>query len=188
MNASCLMNIHDVYNSSSINCNKILKKETFLALKQTLCMQNENVIINDFNLHYFVWEKFLYLKQHLLLNDLLIMMRIADVTLSLSKNIIIKNYQNFKIIIDLSFATAKIVDRFMFCEIIHKVKNLFDYLFIDTIFNLKTQKKLKRRFKRNWKALNEKKFKNIMWNHLSKFLLNVSTNRQLINNYITKLL
>ena len=54
MNASCLMNIHDIYNLSSINHNKILKKESFFALKQTLRMQNENVIINNFNLHHFI--------------------------------------------------------------------------------------------------------------------------------------
>ena len=54
MNTSCLMNIHDVYNLSSVNHNKILKKENFFALKQTLRMQNKNIIINNFNLHHFV--------------------------------------------------------------------------------------------------------------------------------------
>ena len=54
MNASCSMNIHDVYNSSSVSYNEILKKENLFALKQTLRMQNKNVIINDFNLHHFV--------------------------------------------------------------------------------------------------------------------------------------
>ena len=82
-------------------------------------------------------------------NDLLIMMRIIDVTLLLFRNIVTKNYQNFKIIINLLFATAKIVDKLIFCEIIHEMKNSFDHLFIDTILNLKTQKKSKRRFKRN---------------------------------------
>ena len=76
-------------------------------------------------------------------------MRFIDATLSLFKNTIIKNYQKSKIIIDLFFATQKIVDRFIFCEIIHEMKNSFDHLFIDTVFDLKTQKKLKRRFKRN---------------------------------------
>ena len=55
-----------------------------------------------------------------------------------------KNYQNFKIIINLSFATTKIVDRFISCKIIHEMKNSFDHLFIDTILDLKTQKKSKR--------------------------------------------
>ena len=61
----------------------------------------------------------------------------------------IKDYQDFKIIINLSFIITKIVDRFISCDVIYKVKNLFDHLLIDTIFDLKTQKKLKRRFKRN---------------------------------------
>ena len=92
MNISCLMNIHDIYNSSSINHNEISKKENFFTLKQTLRMQNENVIINNFNLHHFIWREFLYLKLHLLSNDLLIIMRIINVTLSLSRNIMTKNY------------------------------------------------------------------------------------------------
>ena len=54
MNISCSINIHDVYNFSSINHNKILKKRNFFTLKQTLRMQSENVIINNFNLHHFV--------------------------------------------------------------------------------------------------------------------------------------
>ena len=188
MNVSCSMNIHDVYNPSSANHNEILKKESFFALKQALRMQNESVIVNDFNLHYFVWKEFLYSKQYLLSNNLLIMMRIINVTLSLSRNIVTKNYQNFKIIINLSFATTKIADKFISCDVIHEVKNSFNHLFIDTIFDLKAQKKSKRRFKRNWKALNEKKFKNVIWKHLSKFLLNTLTNRQQIDNYTTTFL
>ena len=30
------------------------KKKSFFALKQTLRMQSENVIINNFNLHHFI--------------------------------------------------------------------------------------------------------------------------------------
>ena len=159
MNALNSMNIYDIYNFSSINYNEILKKENLFALKQTLRMQDENVIINNFNLHYFVWEEFSYLKQYLLSNDLLIIMRIVNVTLLLFRNIVIKNYQDFKIIIDLSFATIKIVDKLIFCDVIHEMKNSFNYLFIDTIFDLKMQKKLKRRLKRNWKVLNKKNSK-----------------------------
>ena len=158
MNAQkiCSMNVHEMYNSSSINYNKILSKESLFVLKQTLRMSNENVIMNDFNLHHSHWSESSYFKQHLLSNDLLIIMHFVNATLSLFKNTIIKNYQKSKIIIDLSFATQKIVNKFIFCEIIHEMKNLFNHLFIDTIFNLKTQKKLKRRFKRNWKILNKK--------------------------------
>ena len=54
MNALYSMNIHNIYNLLSVNHNKILKKEIFFALKQTLRIQNKNVIINDFNLHHSV--------------------------------------------------------------------------------------------------------------------------------------
>ena len=145
----CSMNIHKMYNSSSINYNKILSKESLFVLKQALRMSSENVIMNDFNLHHFHWNKSSYFRQHLLSNDLLIVMCFVDATLSLLKNIIIKDYQRSKIIIDLSFATQKIVNKLIFCEIIHEMKNLFDHLFIDTVFDLKAQKKSKWRFKRN---------------------------------------
>ena len=49
-----LMNIHDVYNFSLTNHNKISKKENFFVLKQTLRMQNKSVIINNFNLHHLI--------------------------------------------------------------------------------------------------------------------------------------
>ena len=151
-------------------------------------MQNENVIINNFNLHHSIWKNFLYSRQHLLSNSLLNIIRIIDVTLLLFQNIVIRNYQNFKIIIDLLFATAKIVDKLISCEIIYEMKNLFHHLLIDTILDLKTQKKLKQRFKRNWKVLNKKKFKNVIWKHLSKFLSNKLISQQQIDNYTTTLL
>ena len=151
-------------------------------------MQSENIIMNNFNLHHFIWKKSLYSRQHLLSNDLLIIMRIIDVPLLLFQNIIIKNYQDFKIIINLLIATAEIVDKLIFYNVIYKMKNSFDYLFIDTIFNLKTQKKSKQWFKRNWKVLNKKKFKNIIWKHLLKSLSNTSTNWQRIDNYTTTFL
>ena len=131
------MNIHDVYNFSSINHNEILQKKSFFALKQTLRMQRENVIIKNYKLHHSVWEKLLYSRQYLLLNDLLITMRIVNVTLLLFQNIMIKNYQNSKIIINLSFAIIEIVDKLIFCNVIYEIKNSFDHLFIDTILDLK---------------------------------------------------
>ena len=70
-------------------------------------------------------------------------MHSVDVILLLIKNTIIKNYQKSKIIINLFFTTQKIIDKFIFCEIIYKMKNSFNHLIIDIIFNLKTQKKLK---------------------------------------------
>ena len=88
----CSMNIHEIYNFLSINYNEISSKENLFVLKQILRMLNENVIMNDLNLHHSHWNKLLYFKQYLLLNNLLIVMRFIDAILSLLKNIIIKNY------------------------------------------------------------------------------------------------
>ena len=41
-----------MYNFLLINYNKILLTKNLFILKQALRMSNENVIINDFNLHY----------------------------------------------------------------------------------------------------------------------------------------
>ena len=49
----CLINIYERYNFSLINDNEILLKESVFALKQILHMMNKNVIVSDFNLHYF---------------------------------------------------------------------------------------------------------------------------------------
>ena len=49
-----LVNVYNVYNLSFDNYNNIINKDDFNAIKQTLRMQSENVIIRNFNLHYFL--------------------------------------------------------------------------------------------------------------------------------------
>ncbi len=49
-----LVNVYNVYNLSLDNYNNIINKNNFDAIEQTLGMQNENVIIRNFNLHYFL--------------------------------------------------------------------------------------------------------------------------------------
>ncbi len=48
-----LVNVYNVYNLSLNNYNDIINKDNLNAIEQTLRMQDENVIIKDFNLHYF---------------------------------------------------------------------------------------------------------------------------------------
>jgi len=49
-----LINIYNVYNLFFSSYNDIINKDSLDAIEQTLCMQNENVTIKDFNLHYFL--------------------------------------------------------------------------------------------------------------------------------------
>ena len=55
-------------------------------------MQNESVIIKNFNLYYFHSEELLYFRQHLLSNDVLIIIRFVNAALLLFKNIVMRNY------------------------------------------------------------------------------------------------
>ncbi len=48
-----LVNVYNVYNLSLNNYNNIINKDNLNAIEQTLRMQDESVIIKDFNLHYF---------------------------------------------------------------------------------------------------------------------------------------
>ena len=64
-------------------------------------------------------------------------MRFINATLILFRNIMIKNYQNLKLIIDLLFAIITIIKQLKFYEIFHEMKNSFDHLFINTIFDLR---------------------------------------------------
>ena len=64
-------------------------------------------------------------------------MRFVDVILSLFKNTVTKNYQNSKIIINLSFVIAVNAKQLNFCEIIHEIKNSFNHLLINIIFDLR---------------------------------------------------
>jgi len=49
-----LVNIYNVYNLFFDNYNNIINKDSLNAMKQTLRIQNKNVIIKNFNLHYFL--------------------------------------------------------------------------------------------------------------------------------------
>jgi len=49
-----LVNIYNVYSLFFDNYNNIINKDSLNAMKQTLRIQNKNVIIKNFNLHYFL--------------------------------------------------------------------------------------------------------------------------------------
>ncbi len=48
------INVHNIYNLFFDNYNDIINRDSLNAIKQKLRMQNKNVIIKKFNLHYFL--------------------------------------------------------------------------------------------------------------------------------------
>ena len=60
------------------------------------------------------------------------------------------------------FVTDLLANRIISCGVDEEMENSLDYLLIKTILNLETQKEPERPRRRNWKAMDIKKFKNTL--------------------------
>ena len=63
-----------------------------------------------------------------------------DASLTLFQDIIMKDYQESQMIIDLIFMTKSIINRLIQCKINEEMKNFSDHLLIQTVINLKVCK------------------------------------------------
>ena len=187
-NIAMMINIHEIYNSSFASHTKTTNLSNLFALKQTLRMQSESIIVDDFNLHHSLWARSFYSRQHALSKTLLDLMREADATLTLSEDTIIKDCHEEKTTIDLFFTTNALINRLIRCEIDQSMKNFFDHLSIETCVKLRLVEKLARRSRRDWKSMNLEKFEQYLETHLSKSLSKTKSERQRINEYIESLL
>ena len=151
-------------------------------------MQSESIIVNDFNLHYLLWARSFYSRQHALSKALLEFMRMTNATLTLLENTIIKDYYKERTIIDLSFTTNTLINKLIKYEINQSMKNFFDHLFVETCVKLRLVEKLARCSRRDWKSMNLEKFEQYLETHLSKSLSKTESERQRINEYIESLL
>ena len=176
-----MINIHKIYNSFFANHTKTTNLSNLFALKQTLRMQSESIIVDDFNLHHSLWARSFYSRQHALFETLLELMREADATLTLLENIIIKNYHEKRTTIDLFFTTNVLINKSIKCDINRSIKNLFNHLFVETCVKRRLVEKLTRRFRRDWKSMNIEKFEQYFETYLSKLLSKVKSERQRIN-------
>ncbi len=125
-----VIHIHKAYNLSLKNHEIIHEKENLSNIKKTLHMLKENILVKDFNLHHFTWEESFYLKQHLLLNELIKMIININALLALFQNIITRNYQEFQMTINLIFMTDDIMNQLIWCKINKEMKNFSDHLLI----------------------------------------------------------
>ena len=129
-NIAMMINIHEIYNSSFASHTKTTNLSNLFALKQTLRMQSESIIVDDFNLHHSLWARLFYSRQHALLETLMKLMREANATLTLLENTITRDYHEEKTTIDLFFTTDALTNKLIRYDINHSMKNFFDHLFI----------------------------------------------------------
>ena len=115
-------------------------------------------------------------------------MREANATLTLLKNIIIKDYHEKRTTINLFFTINASINKVIRCDIDRSIKNSFDHLFVETCVKLRLVEKSTRRSRRDWKSMNFEKFEQYLETHLSKSLSKAESERQRINEYIESLL
>ena len=85
-------------------------------------MQNESIIVDDFNLHHLLWTRSFYSRQHALSKTLLKLMRITNATLMLFKSTIIKNCHEKRTAIDLFFKANTLINKLIRREINYLIK------------------------------------------------------------------
>ena len=187
-NIVMMINIHEIYNSSFASHTKTTNLSNLFALKQTLRMQSESIIVDDFNLHHSLWARHFYSRQHALFEILIELMRETDATLTLFEDTITRDCHEERTTINLFFITNALINRLIKCDINHSMKNFFDHLFVETCVKLRFIEKFARRSRRDWKSLNLEKFEQYLKAHLSTSLSKAKRERQRINEYIELLL
>ena len=113
--------------------------------------------------------------------------RARGALLALPRGIITRDYQGSQTTIDLLFVTDLLANRIISYGVDEKIENFLDYLLIKTILNLEIQKEPERPRRRNWKAINIKKFKNTLLAKVPDLLLNKIVGRQRIEEYTKEL-
>ncbi len=165
-----IIHVHKIYNSSLRNHKIIHEKENLSDIKEALHMSRKCILIKDFNLHHFTWEETFYLKQYLLLNDLIEMITNSEALLTLFQDTITRDYQESQMMIDLIFMTDNITNKLIRCEINKKMKNFSNHLLIQTVIDLRVCKESAQRSRCNWKTMNEEKFINTLRKQMLKSL------------------
>ncbi len=112
----------------------------------------------------------------------------VNVSLTLSQDMITRNYQRSQMTINLIFTTDDIMNQLIQCEINEEMKNFSDHLLIQTIIDFRICKESARKSCCNWKTMNEEKFLNILKEQMLKSLLNHEMRCQYINEYTKQLL
>jgi len=167
------INIHNVYNQQSSH-SETQETESLRTLREALKMPGEHIIIGDLNLHHPSWGGPSYPMQHKLADNLLDIVRDADLNLTLPQGTITRDCQrgnnHEQTTIDLVFTTAVLEQQVVRCGVEMKVDQSSDHLPICTEFEWERMGKTKEsKSRRAWKSMNIEKFSESL-NHRTEHL------------------
>ena len=159
-NEEQLINVHNVYNSSSMSILSMNNSFFLSFVDMQLTKSNYHVLLKDFNLHHSFWKRSTRSSQHAATNLLLNIVETHEFILTLSMNTIIWKIGNQFNMIDLMFVLKKLLNRMLHCEIVSNLNQFSNDKSIVTRFQLinKSRTSIKRKI---WKLLNLKKLRQI---------------------------
>lgn len=181
------LHIHGAYNPPPSDHNTTRDKGSLPFIKQALQMPGERVLTGDLNLHDPLWGGPSYPRRHALAEELIDMVITAGCELALPRGTITGDYQGAQTTIDLSFTSGAITNRLIRCSIDEEMENSSDYLPIQTVIDLRTQEEPSRKPRRNWKAMDNEKFSNILVESLPEPLADQVAGRRRIDEYTGQL-
>ena len=120
----------------------------------------KHIVLNNFNLHYFLWNEFSKWTQHVMTHKLIDIIDKANMKLTLFQETITWEAKNSQSTIDLRFVFNKLINKIEHCKARSKINQSFDYISIFTkiLLNIVTTSIVLRKL---WKSINAKKVKEI---------------------------
>ena len=150
------INIHNVYNSSSVSYASIDSPSTLQSLQEALRTLGEHIVLGDFNLHHRYWCGAFRLTQHAMADILLDIIANQDMDLTLPRGTITWEKGNsFFSTIDLVFVTDALREALVICDTDRELDQSSDRLLIVTKLQMAAEAIVRKR--RAWKAMDKDK-------------------------------
>ncbi len=177
------INVHNVYNVSFSSYALMTTLLVIETMKRRLNDEKKHIVLNDFNLHHFLWSDFAKSTQHNATNQFLNVVHQTQFRLTLSSSTITWKTRNSCSIINLIFMFEELQKKFVHCMIKSKFNQSLNHISISFKIMLEMNLKIERQCK-TWKKIDVEKLIN-NWRDFVVFMsLN---NRQQIEKYTIKI-
>ena len=171
--------------------NTVICESSIYILLQLLSKSDKHLILNNFNLHHFWWRDIRCLTRHHMTDDLMKIVKKADLQLLTSFDTITWKNHESAITMNLAFTSSWLTQQVIHCMTDSKLENNFNHHLIISLFILNIFLQiLKQQY--NWKKINRKKITiNTQYLHMLEFLnafLNIKTYIDYLMSFIQQLM
>jgi hypothetical protein len=156
LNDQRIVNIHNVYSVSSMFYASDASLFIIEMTQHRLVIDEEHVLLEDFNLHHSLWSDFTRSTQHTAIDQLIDLLVNKHINLCLSQKIVTWKAKNSRNIIDLIFMTKRLQASITHCESRRDLNQSSNHISISTIFTLKIEQTFVKK-KRAWKKIDSER-------------------------------